>query len=312
VFTRIHNRLRCLLVGACVLAGSIFSTAHAQPAEKPVGMPMWVIRDDDSTIYITGTVHLLPDHAEWRDVRLEAAFAEAHELWLEVAEIGDPEALQRELEPLFEAHASWDGPPLSSKLGPIDTAKLHEELALAGATPEFIARTEIKQPWFATFALGREDYFGGDHKNDNGIDINLARMAKARGIPVRGLETVEDQILLGLGMTYEQQIIELRSRLHMPPNMKAMMGRVADTAFGGWVRGETNMIGALQVFMLTGLGRESYDALLRDRNETWADTVEEILDGSGVSFIGVGAAHLVGPDSLPTLLTERGLEVSRY
>lgn len=273
---------------------------------------MWVIRDDDSTIYITGTVHLLPDHTQWLDARLEAAFAEAQELWLEVAEIGDPEGLENALEPFFEAYASWDGPPLSTELGPEDAAKLREELAAVGATPELIARTEVMQPWFANFALGREDTFGGAHKDENGIDISLARMAQARGIPIRGLESLEDQLLLGIGFTYEEQIAELRARMYMPATVKAMMGRVADAAFGAWIRGETNMVSALQVFMLGGMGREGYNALLRDRNENWADEIEIILEGSGVSFIGVGAAHLVGPDSLPALLTERGIEVSRY
>lgn len=310
--------LRRLAVAAALLAAAVMmqlQAAHAQPAatgKPPPGIPMWVIHDDDSTIYIIGTVHLLPDHAQWRDDRIETALAQSEDLWLEVAEIADQEALERALEPLFETYASWDGPPLSASLGEEDYARLKEELALVGATPDVIARTEVMQPWFALFALGRDDYFGGAHKSDNGIDVSLARMARARGLPVRGLETVEDQIVLSMGLTYEEQVAELRARIYMPRGTKAMMGRVADAAFGAWMRGDTNMVAALQVFMLGGMGRESYDALLRDRNENWADAVEEMLEGSGTHFIAVGAAHLVGPGSLPDILSERGITSERY
>jgi uncharacterized protein YbaP (TraB family) len=40
--------------------------------------------------------------------------------------------------------------------------------------------------------------------------------------------------------------------------------------------------------------------------------IEEMLKGSGSSFIAVGAAHLVGPDSLQTRLKLRGIVAERY
>ena len=54
------------------------------------------------------------------------------------------------------------------------------------------------------------------------------------------------------------------------------------------------------------------DALLLDRNENWAMKIEQILKGSGVTFIAVGAAHLVGPNSLPARLKLRGVAAERY
>lgn len=87
--------------------------ANAQPAppEKPPGLPMWVIRDADSTIYVTGTVHRLRDGMEWRSPKLEAAMAEAKELWLELGEIADPGGLEEALHPVLEAFAAYDGTP---------------------------------------------------------------------------------------------------------------------------------------------------------------------------------------------------------
>jgi hypothetical protein len=37
-----------------------------------------------------------------------------------------------------------------------------------------------------------------------------------------------------------------------------------------------------------------------------------MLKGSGVQQIAVGAAHLVGPDSIQAQLAKRGIKVERY
>jgi uncharacterized protein YbaP (TraB family) len=66
---------------------------------------------------------------------------------------------------------------------------------------------------------------------------------------------------------------------------------------------------------LVGELREEYPALykviLKDRNAAWVDVVAREMDGSGVAFVAVGAAHLAGPDSVQTLLRARGYKVER-
>ena len=51
------------------------AAAGQTPASK--GLPIWVVRDADSTIYMTGTVHLLPDGLDWHSDRFNAAFNDA-------------------------------------------------------------------------------------------------------------------------------------------------------------------------------------------------------------------------------------------
>ena len=46
---------------------------------------MWVIRDTDSTVYITGTVHMLPPGIKWESEKLVRAIRDSKELWLELA-----------------------------------------------------------------------------------------------------------------------------------------------------------------------------------------------------------------------------------
>jgi len=290
-------------------------TAHAQPEAKPTpGLPMWVVRDADSSIYITGTIHRLRDGMEWRSDKLHAAIAASKEMWLELAEIADPGGLDEALHPVLEAYAAYEGTPLSELLTIEENAALHAALAKAGAPQRVFDNLDSMEPWYATYALGSEQVMGADYKDENAIDDALARIAIERGIPVRGMEAIEDQIALMAGGSIEDQLNELRFTLKAPPGQGQAMQRVSDLAYGSWIRGETHMVEALvgMMHVAGSTGAMNTDALLLDRNTNWVEVVEEILEGSGVSFIAVGAAHLVGPDSLQKLLAERGIKSKRY
>ena len=56
---------------------------------------------------------------------------------------------------------------------------------------------------------------------------------------------------------------------------------------------------------------ELYKRLLIERNNNWVPQVEQCLKEKAGCFIVVGAAHLVGPDGLPTLLTKKGYKVTQ-
>ncbi len=272
---------------------------------------MWVVRDDDSTIYITGTIHLLRDEHVWTSPKLEAAFAQSTELWLEVAEIGNDEALASRIGPLLDKYGAFEGPALSTQIPLLEFMVLAELLRQEGATFGYV---DTMQPWTAILALGRDRFTGGVYKSSNGIDAAFARMAMARGMPIRGLEDLEVQVALAASGTREEHVSALRNLLRTAGRPDERMLRVADVAFGGWVRGETYGAEAMVLLhevVAAAEGRNN-NALFKDRNEAWASVVEQMLEGSGVSFIAVGAGHLVGRDSLQERLKMRGISSSRF
>jgi uncharacterized protein YbaP (TraB family) len=55
-----------------------------------------------------------------------------------------------------------------------------------------------------------------------------------------------------------------------------------------------------------------YQRLIVQRNIAWSEKIVAMLKGSGVQQIAVGAAHLVGPDSVQAQLAKRGIKVERY
>ena len=202
----------------------------------------------------------------------------------------------------------------STLLSADEYAKLKDTLAARGADAEDFARLDRLQPWMAINALGRDVYTGGAYKTENGIDYALAAMAKSRGIPIRGMESLEVQVALSAGGTVEEQVAHLRMMIASPPQLQERGQRVADLAFGGWIRGEVHMAEALITLqhLSAGLRGASYDDLFRNRNENWSAVIETMLKDAGVSFIAVGAGHLVGRDSLQERLKLRGITAERY
>src|SRR5688572_26648925 len=69
-----------------ILAGLFVAVALAAPASAADYEPdpaVWLLQDEDTRIYLLGTVHVLPEGFRWRSPRIDGIVAEADELILE-------------------------------------------------------------------------------------------------------------------------------------------------------------------------------------------------------------------------------------
>ena len=66
--------------------------AETPPAGAIPGPALWQLSDEDTTIYLFGTVHVLPDGINWFDPRVERAFAASDTLVTEV-DVSNQEAM---------------------------------------------------------------------------------------------------------------------------------------------------------------------------------------------------------------------------
>ena len=87
------------------------------------------------------------------------------------------------------------------------------------------------------------------------------------------------------------------------------VGKLRDLA-RAWAAGD---VATLEKELLSAFDKspEVYDRLLVERNRNWLPQVDACLEQNAGCFIVVGAAHLVGPDSLPALLAKRGYRVTQ-
>jgi uncharacterized protein YbaP (TraB family) len=276
---------------------------------------MWVIKDADSTIYLTGTVHMLPPDVEWKSAKLETALKDADELWLELPMKSDPVEMMRDVGPIMMKRMFSFNRPLSSLLTDEEEKQLAEAAERAKIPPQTVKGFENMKPWAVTMMLGMGPLIASGYDPAAGVDLNLLKIAEEQGDAVKGFETFEQQMDLLAGGTEEEQLAGLRAALAAPPAVMEELQKQSEAAFEAWAKGDPKPIEALMAAMAAGgPGMEgmSIEAMLYNRNEDWAGQIEKLLAGDGVSFIAVGAGHLVGPKSVQERLKLRGIEAKPY
>lgn len=284
------------LVGSS-LAGC--ATVAPEPA-YPEAPALWVIRDADSTIYLFGTVHMLRPETQWLTPQIEAAFDSAGTIWFEITNPDDQAAAM----PLVQRHGLSFDTPLSQRLGAADFARLDAAAASVGLSG---AQMEPMRPWLAALTLAVAPLTKAGYDPASGVELVLRARAQAAGKPIHGLETLEQQLGFLAGFSEDAQLAFLRSTLDTFDQAAVML----DGMVSAWASGDVAGLERLGVDEMKKSGPEVYDVMLTHRNADWAGQIETMLEGSGVVFIAVGAAHLAGEDSVQVMLARRGVTVER-
>jgi uncharacterized protein YbaP (TraB family) len=291
------GRLVRRTLAAAVVATSAFATpALAQPA-------FWVVKDADSTIYLLGTVHLLKPETVWKTDKLLAAMNEAKQLWLELPTT-DPQAMAPEMMQLVVKYGMSPGVPLSKDLTPDEMKTLDQAAQVAGLTA---SQLNVFRPWFAALTISNAAMVRAGYDPSSGVDMNVEAIFKARGIKPNGLENAEQQIKVFASMTREQELEYLRTTMEEYEKASTELDQMVEQ----WSHGD---LAGLEQMFVTDMKTETpdlYEALLLNRNANWVMQIQEMLKGKGVIFIAVGAGHLIGPDSVLSMLKAKGIASER-
>lgn len=142
------------------------------------------------------------------------------------------------------------------------------------------------------------------------LDKVLQTRAAERGIPVYGLETVDEQLAALAGTSQEEQLLLLDAAMALNPEINAIFedlkGLYLAQDLAGMYRMSEELTG--------GAPQELVDAyterLIRDRNRRMADRMAARL-AEGNALIAVGALHLYGEEGVLGLLEKQGYRVTR-
>jgi uncharacterized protein YbaP (TraB family) len=308
---RLSSRLRsALTVGAALSALLLAPSAMAQaPSAASVavvaapassGPGLWVVKDEDSTLYLFGTVHVLKPETPWGTARVDQAFASADEYWFEIADLNNQDGVL----PLIQAKGISPDRPLSSLLTAEELADLDAAARTVGATA---AQLDPLRPWLASLQLALASITKAGYVAANGGDQILHARAAAAGKPIKGFETAPQQIGFIADMSEDAQLAMLRSGLKEFDQAEAFLGRMVTA----WSTGDVDGLDVLIGQDMKSESPEMYAVMLTRRNQNWADQIQTLLAGSGTAFISVGAGHLAGADSLQAQLEQRGVHVER-
>jgi hypothetical protein len=299
---RLMNRLAATAAAALALAGCATqpgATSTGGPAAAP-RPAMWKVSDADTTLYLFGTIHLLPEGRTWRTAAFEQALAAADELVLEVANVDDTAAMAGAM---MKMGISPNLPPLRERVPEAKRAALDAMVKETGYPAGVLDRLET---WAAAMSLLGVSFKRLGLDSALGVESALTAPWKASGRKVSGLETVEEQFGFFDSLPEAEQRAFLEGVLDSPEDAKKQF----DAMLVAWAEGDVD--GLSRAFSdeqnLTPALRE---VLLTRRNAKWAEWLDARMDRPGTAFVAVGAGHLAGKDSVQAMLKARGHKAKR-
>ncbi len=287
-------------------SGSATSSVADRVQEARVrndGPAIWVVKDIDSTLYLFGTVHLLPDDLVWQREDMRQAFDAAGTVFFEV-DTG--------------TSGKIDATVLTTRLGlRNDGLRLTDRLdnyqrnlmeAAANNGDLTIAALDGMQPWLAseylTFAAAQNVGLSGELSADEALKSRAVREGKN----IIYLESLETQIRASADLPEEVQLNILTETLEQFNSLGEDATEIAEQ----WSVGGTDFLTEQLIRPMRARSPLVFNRLLRDRNTAWAKKLSRFMEDSGTGFVAVGTAHLLGDDSLLSELREQGFSVQRY
>jgi hypothetical protein len=284
------------VLGIPLLAGALPAEARAPQPAHPA---LWEVSDPDTTIYLFGTIHLLPANYQWRTPKLDQAMASAQELVVEtIVDDKNPQKLMQAMASLGFAN---NLPPLVQRLPAAKRPALEAAIKKSGMPVQALDRMKT---WTAAIIL-----LGGKFKEmglGGGVEGVLRNDFSTNGKPIGELESNLEQL------SYFDRLPESaqRSLLEGAIDDKQSMDSELGGMLRAWSSGDVNGIARTFDRDLAGTP-ELAQSLIKQRNANWSKWIEQRLNKPGAILVAVGAGHLAGKDSVLEMLKKQGYKVRR-
>jgi hypothetical protein len=264
-------------------------------------VPLWEIEGTNNRIRLLGSVHFL--RAE--DYPLPPAIADAYreadiiimELALDKITATDMLRVQQQL--------AID--PEGRSLSELVSAGTYRKVrSLAADIDIDLNLLQPFEPWFAALQITQLRLLQLGFDGSYGIDAMLTHQASTDGKPLLGLETLDEQLqaLDTLPAAAQQKFLlqTLEDAGSISDDLELIM-----TA---WRQGD---IATLNKLLLEGLDEqpEVYEQILIQRNRRWTQAIIDMTKDSEDYLIIVGALHLIGEDSVQSMLDDAGIRTRR-
>lgn len=284
---------RALLLLSLTLA----ACAGAAPA-KQAKPAMWKLSDPDTTIYLFGTVHVLPSDTKWRTARFDQAASQSQELVLEIADQDDKARIGE----VYARLATSPGlPPVLERVPADKRERLKSLIEKAGLKAE---QLDALETWAVAITIGSSMYRDIGATPADGVENTLRGSFGAK--PVSGLETTEQQLGYFDKMAEETQRKLLISMIDDSESAAADFRKM----LAAWSSGDVAAIAKTFDDELKK-APEISRVLIDERNANWVQWLKGRMDKPGTVLLAVGAGHLAGKGSVVDLLQKQGLKVQR-
>jgi len=294
--TKVFSRSLMSLAAALSLVAAPAFAAPSRDADPA----LWVMRDADTTVYLFGTVHLLPAGLSWFDDAVAKAFDASDELQMEILPVEDPASLA----PLIMKLAvDPKGRTMAQRLSSDDHAAYRNALIHIGLPAD---QLEPLEPWFVALQASVLLYVKAGFDQKLGADEILTQAAKKAGKKLTAFETPEEQFSILDSTPEAEQLIGIRDLTYKSDQQMALLDKVLDH----WAQGKAEEAGQLLNEEMKSTP-ETVRLLLTERNARWAKQLQVRMAQPGTVFVAVGAGHLAGANSVQDYLTRAGFKIER-
>ena len=285
-------------LGLASLAIALTTAAEARTSRGPA---LWQVSDKDTTVYLFGTIHLLPRESKWRTPKLDQALNSSQTLVLEtLIDTSNPQQLAGVMAALGFSSGL---PPI---VGRIDAAKRPQLEAAIAKTKIPRQMFDRMESWAAAFTLLGVQFQTLGVEGEQGVEAVLRKSFAASGKQVDQLETNTEQLTFFDRLPESAQRQLLEGAIENPQAMRAQF----DGMLKSWLTGDVDAIGETFNHDLQS-SPELKAALLTRRNYNWSQWIERRMTQPGTVMVAVGAGHLAGNDSVQRYLQSRGDKVNR-
>ena len=292
----LFRRVTAALGLTAMLAGSpaVAKEAQAHPA-------LWEVSDPDTTIYLFGTIHLLPENYQWRTQKFDKALDGSQQLIVEtIVDDKDPTKIMSVLASLGFASGL---PPIAERVPAEKRGALEAAITKSGLPKAAFDRMKT---WTAAFILLGDQFRNMGLKGGEGVESILRGKFAAEGKPVGELETNAEQLGFFNALPEKAQRALLEGALDQDKGMDRQFASM----LRAWANGDVEGIAKTFDKDLSD-SPELRQTLIRQRNANWSKWIEKRMAQPGAVMIAVGAGHLAGTESVIAMLQRDGYRVRR-
>ena len=259
---------------------------------------LWRIEPADGAAasYLFGTIHSEDPRVLALPAPVLAAFDAARVLVLEV--VPEPDVLADSM----AAMTYQDGRTLADVVPDVVYQDSIRALAARGL-PEQVVRSF--KPWAVMTLLSMPEAKTGDF-----LDMRLYQRAVAAQKPVRGLESMQEQLAVFEHLSLSDQVALLRLTLasqgEFPALFEALIKAYQQRDLGALLDINDGYLDDADSELMARFE----DTLVAARNERMAQRIAPMIR-DGAQFVAVGALHLPGPGGLLERLSAAGNRVER-
>lgn len=265
---------------------------------------MWKAESNVQVCYLLGSIHFLKPQNYPLHATIETAFNKSDVLAVE-ADISGAKVMSAATS--LMQHAMYrDGRTVKDEISGKTYDLVKQKLEGMSMGVDYVMKFK---PWFVAVTIMQYQLTQIGYNASAGVDVHFLNKAAQKGIPVKELEGLSFQVNLFNSFSRKENEHFLLSTIVSTNKLQEQMTKMVNA----WLAGDAQTMHRNNTGYLSQYPEllPMYKRLNDDRNVTMTQKIMAYLSSGKTHFVVVGAAHLIGPNGIVSLLRNKGYTVTQ-